>query len=475
MRGRFTIIISIAVVILLLVVLNAVSYVSVRQQPDSELNPNRSTYNVGATGTSALYDLLRETNRQVMRWREPTSALLKNDRNAARPATFVIVGRTRLEFDAEETTPLLRWVEEGGRLVLIDRHPDARLLPSSGNWYVSTQLVKFPPFDATGKPDDMTAGVAPALPSQPTALTRGVEKVLPSKYAALVNIAAEASPSPAPAASKSTGGGERRTGANDETSAPPPPPPRAAKTSPPPAASDTTSPAPVVHLSDNRGPLLVDYAHGKGRIIILSDPFIVANRGIAKEDNLRLAVNVLTGGRDGLIAFDEYHQGHLLAQNELFAYFAGTPVLGMLAQCGIIVLALLWTSGRRFARPLPVRQVDRRSSLEFVASMAELQQRARAYDLAIENIYTRTRRVLARYAGVDNRSPRALIAERVAARSSKLDRRQLEALMFECEEAINGAPVDAKKSLELTARLREVERALGLRMRTRDIRQAKER
>ena len=46
--------------------------------------------------------------------------------------------------------------------------------------------------------------------------------------------------------------------------------------------------------------------------------------------------------------------------------------------------------------------------------MAELQERSRAFDLAIENIYTRTRRVLARYAGVDYNSPRSEIAERVA-------------------------------------------------------------
>jgi hypothetical protein len=46
--------------------------------------------------------------------------------------------------------------------------------------------------------------------------------------------------------------------------------------------------------------------------------------------------------------------------------------------------------------------------------------------------------------------------------------------MFECEDAINGAPVDAKKSLSLISRLREIERLLGLRMRSRDIRQAKE-
>ncbi|MBC7910886.1 MAG: hypothetical protein H7Y30_10330, partial [Pyrinomonadaceae bacterium] len=92
---------------------------------------------------------------------------------------------------------------------------------------------------------------------------------------------------------------------------------------------------------------------------------------------------------------------------------------------------------------------------------------------AIENIYARTRRVLARYAGTDNMAPRSEIAARVAARS-KLNRPQLEKLMHDCEEAINGAPITAKRSLALVAGLREVERVLGLRMRSREIRQAKE-
>jgi hypothetical protein len=104
--------------------------------------------------------------------------------------------------------------------------------------------------------------------------------------------------------------------------------------------------------------------------------------------------------------------------------------------------------------------------------MAELQQRARAYDLAIENIYARTRRVLARYAGLNSNSSRADIAARVAARS-QLNAQELEALMRDCEDAIAGEPVSARRALQLVARLREVERALGLRMRSREIKQAK--
>ncbi len=105
--------------------------------------------------------------------------------------------------------------------------------------------------------------------------------------------------------------------------------------------------------------------------------------------------------------------------------------------------------------------------------MAELQERSKAFDLAIENIYSRTRRVLARYAGVDYNSSRSEVALRVAARSN-LDAHQLETLMRQCEETINGAPVNWRQSLDLVRRLREVEGRLGLRMRSREIRQAAE-
>jgi hypothetical protein len=135
-----------------------------------------------------------------------------------------------------------------------------------------------------------------------------------------------------------------------------------------------------------------------------------------------------------------------------------------------MAVALVWSRGTRFGRPLPVPQVDRRSSLEFVASMAELQQRAKAHDLALENIYTRVRRVLARHAGLNQNSTRAQIATRVASRS-KLNEKQLESLMRSCEDTINGAPTNAKDTLQLVKRLRELEARLGLQGRARDEKQ----
>ncbi|PYS49319.1 MAG: hypothetical protein DMF68_10355 [Acidobacteria bacterium] len=487
MRQRFAIIITIAVVVVLLVVLNAVSYVSNEQKPDEEFNPDRSTFNAGATGTLAFYDVLSESGRKVVRWREETQALLADENRDKYPSTFVVIGRTRIPFDEDEVHSLLKWVEHGGRLVIIDRAPDPRLLPVSDKWSVSTKTEVLPANNVhPNNSEEMTAGVAPARPSLPSTLTRDVETVMPSRFASTINISTTQSAS-AMAKERPTATPVTEENEDEDEEPPPPPPPSLPKNSnASPHATDYTprapatynnpvlkSPAPVAQIETTKGALLVDYPHGAGRIILLSDPYIVSNGGIRLADNLQLAINVVAG-ETGIIAFDEYHQGRAAARNQLVAYFAGTPILWMLAQGALLIFVILWTGGRRFARPLPVAQLDRRSSLEFVASMAELQQRARAYDLAIENIYSRLRRLLVRQAGLSHNSPRSEIASRVAARSQKLNARELETLMRECEEVINGAQVDTGKALELVRNLRRVERILGLRMRSRETRQAAE-
>jgi hypothetical protein len=495
MRGRLLIFLTIAVMLVALVALNAASYVRVERGGDLEFAPDRSTLNYGATGTRALYEYLEQAGHKVERWGQRIESL--EEGGATRPASFVVVGQTRRNFEREEAQALLRWVEAGGRLVIIDRSPDTALLPTSWRWRVASEVFDTPGPDV--RPDNvesMTRDVPLLAPSQPTPLTRDVAQVTRSRFASSLHIyKVDAAAPVAVTGRRGTVWSKSRTPSSteeeddffggEETTQPPPPPPAPVIAADPPTeaseeaeeAEEAISPAPVNHLPDGRdadGSLLVDYAYGRGRIVVMSDPFIVSNAGINRSDNLLLAANVLSGGTDGLIAFDEFHQGYGTTRNEFFAYFAGTPILWLFAQAGVIIAAIIWTRGRRFARPLPAPHVDRRSKLEFVASMAELQQRARAYDLAVENIYGRTRRALARYAGVASDAPHAELAARVAARSGK-DARGLEALLRECEDAMAGAPLSARKALSLVAALRDLERQLGIRMRAREIRQAEAR
>jgi hypothetical protein len=472
MRQWLGIIITIVLAIGLLIAINSLAYVSEEKRQDSELNPNRSSYNAGPTGTRALYDFLSESGYKVMRWREAPDRLLAAAGDKVQ--TFVIVGRPLVSVDEEEATSLLLWVARGGRLVIIDRRPEDYLLPRAGEWKVTTEFLEFPDFGVDpARPEQMTEGVKPAHPVQPTLLTRAVGSVMPSKFFSSIKFfasndkakkeAKNESDQSSPASEDASGDED---GGFDEA---PPTEPSSGSKSVLANSPSASSPAPVVHLTTAGTAVLLDYAHGQGRIVLLSDPFIVANGGIGLNDNLQLAMNLLSAS-DGITAFDEFHQGRAIAHNAFVNYFAGTPVLAICGQIVLLILLILWTRGRRFARPLPLPQIDRRSSLEFVASMAELQQRARAFDLAIENIYSRTRRVLTRYAGVDYNTPRAEIAARIAARST-LSAHQVETLMRQSEEAINGGGISERQSIQLVKRLREVESALGLRMRSREVKQ----
>jgi hypothetical protein len=446
MRQRLTVILTFVVIIGLLIIISSISYVKKDDGNDLEVAPNRSTYHGGPTGLRALHDFLNESGYKVIRWKDNPQRLLGDSGKLVK--TFVVVGEIKVHFTDTEQEALTKWIAAGGHLVLIDRHPQQDTAEAKAqSWNITVRRLESPTLEINpANSQQMTDKVVAFQPVQPTLLTRNVENVMPSRFATRLNIAPLAAV-------------EQHNDEVTETEEETPPP-------------SSTSTAPVVHLRDDQGALLVDFTYGSGRVVILTDPYIVSNGGIRLNDNLQLAVNLLTAA-DGLIAFDEYHQGKGSSQNSFAGYFAGTPVLLVAAQVGLVVLLILWTRGRRFGRPLPLPQVDRRSSLEFVASMAELQQRARAFDLAIENIYTRTRRVLARHAGMDYNSSRSEIAKRIAARGT-IDAHKLETLMRQCEDVINGEPCTWRQSIDLVRRLREVERDLGLRMRSREVRQAAE-
>ncbi|HEY8562226.1 MAG TPA: DUF4350 domain-containing protein [Pyrinomonadaceae bacterium] len=502
MKQKLFIILGLCALIVVLVGLNAVSYTQKEKQLDSEASPNRSTYNLGATGTRAFFELLTETGRKAVRWREAPLALLGDDEN--KPATFVIVGKTRKEIGDEEAAQILRWVSAGGKLVLIDREPPSNLVATTADWHVYFNTAFRRPAFTTDASDqqEMTTGVKAARPVQPSIYTKGVNGVQPSAFATSVNFnhlsAAEiegdasraskpipnfSSASPrfepppksfaTPNANSATGSGSASGGERNA-------PKRngnveikeviVKKTPAPLAASDGTdsSPAfaaPVVHINADGRNLLVDVPYGAGKIVFLSDPFIVANGGIGMVDNAQLALNVVESG-DRIIAFDEYHQGHGTNENRLLEFFAGTPVIPIFLQIALVVALVLFSQSRRFARAVPEPEPDRLSKLEYVSAMAELQRRTKGYDLAIENIYTDFRRRVARLVGVDAQKARKQdLAMLICERLPNENPLELEKLMQRCEDVMHGDATGKKEVLRLTARLREIEEKLGLQRR----------
>ncbi len=494
MRQKFLIILALLFLIILLVGLNAASYTQKEELPDTEIAPNRSTYHAGATGTRAFYDLLAETGRKPMRWQEPMSALLINNKN--NPSTFVVIGQTRREFTDAEIEQLLRWVSQGGKLVIIDREPPTELVKTTANWSVSFEPSKDLPFINTDPSDQkqMTEKTVAAKPVQPSVFTEKVNAVQPSRFASSIKFerfadaASEAKPAESDVPTKFSIEPEKESSpkskqakddglfqASEPTPVPPP-----IKAAPQENKSDGTSSetgdsgtvetnaliAPVGHLANNEKNLLVDVPFGSGEIVFLTDPYIVSNGSINLVDNAQLAVNVVAS-REGIIAFDEFHQGYGANNNSLLAYFEGTPLTAMILQLAVLIGVILYTQSRRFARPLPENEPNRLSKLEYVSAMAELQQRTKAYDLAIENIYTDFRRRTARLVGVDNFTTSRQDLAKLIAERAKMNFDEVENLMFVSEDIIRGEPTNKREVLQITSRLRLLEEKLGLQRRKR--------
>jgi hypothetical protein len=219
------------------------------------------------------------------------------------------------------------------------------------------------------------------------------------------------------------------------------------------------------HLGDSSGGVLADARLGRGRVLMLTEPYVIANNGIAEADNLFLAINLLADRPPGSIAFDEFHHGYgssgLLDQTSggVISYFRGTPIPWMMAQGLLIVTLAIYARGRRFGRPLPVKREARTTNLEFVSSMANIARLARASDLAMQNIYSEFRRKLCRYVSLPTRVETPRLAAAVA-RRGRLEESHLRRLLMKCEMVSRGQQVSDSELLGLVTRVREVEAIL---------------
>lgn len=453
MKQKMLIFLSFIFLIALLIGINAVSYTQKDKEPDTELKANRSTYNTGATGTRAFYDLLAETGRKVTRWQENPAQLFNSSK---RPNTFVIIGRTRLEIEKEETEQILRWVSEGGKLVIIDREPNPEFIKTTASWSLENHLNQTFIFNVDPSiQQQMIAGTSAIKPSQPSIYTRGITAVQPSRFASSLTVSfgsSQENPQPS------------MTPMYDFPATPKP----TAKTDPnlSPKKDEEllviqNAVSPFVHVSDGQKNILVDYPYGEGQIVFLTDPYIVSNSGISLVDNARLGINIIAS-REGIIAFDEYHQGYGANAQSVWGYFSGTPVIPIFGQIALLIGLILFSQSRRFARPLPAEEPSRLSKLEYVSAMAELQQRTKAYDLAVENIFSEFRRSATRLLGMDNFSTSRKELAKAIAERTKLEELDVYNVMRKCEEIIRGEKTSKKEVLELITRLREIEEKLGI-------------
>jgi hypothetical protein len=441
MRRYFGLILTIVIALAVLIGLNALSSASRDRRPESEADPRRSSYNAGPTGTRAFYQLLEESGYRVARWRESYDLLEQK----AAAATLVITGPAPFGqiLTAAEAAALHAWIAGGGRALVISRTPRAQF----GDPAVSIKGSSLADL-LESDPDRLVDERSDLLIAQPTELTWNVHGLAVSRLAARMKFQPASAPAEhrTPAAEASP---EKEPGGEEAGSE------RKAEAEAVPGAALT---APVIHLGDSDGAVLADFDYGEGRVVFLSDPFVVANHGIGRGSNLTLALNLIRalGGRERQVFFDEYHHGYRGEANSLVSYFRGTPVPWLFGQALLLAALIVYSYGKRFARPLPLPQVDRHSPLEFVGSMANLQQVAQARDLALENIYPRFKAQLCRALGVPVRARPEEVVAGLSRRRLKVSEAELRQTLTECERALAGGPLDDHRLVALVASLRRI-------------------
>ena len=179
--------------------------------------------------------------------------------------------------------------------------------------------------------------------------------------------------------------------------------------------------------------LLAGIRQGKGYIYLSSATLPFTNAGLRDDQDAALVLNLFrrlpSGGR---ILFDEYHHGFFTPPS-LRTMILSRPWGWALLYALAVIGAYLLLTGRRFGRPVPLREeVTRRSSAEYVESMADLFQRGGKRAFILQHYYTAFKRRLARPFGINP---------------------QIDDESF-VKELARYRPVDAQQLLTILARLR---------------------
>ncbi|HEY7675766.1 MAG TPA: DUF4350 domain-containing protein [Candidatus Methylomirabilis sp.] len=169
-------------------------------------------------------------------------------------------------------------------------------------------------------------------------------------------------------------------------------------------------------FADEAGDALAIKRLDRGTLIALADPGIFSNARLETAGHARLALNiVLAHAGKGTVLVDEFHHGHG-HQGAFARYLRGTAVPWMMAQAVLAFLALLLARGTRFGPPVPPPREVRASSLEYVAALGDLYQRAGARRIAAEALAASFRRGLTEAVGARPGEDASRLAARAARR-----------------------------------------------------------
>jgi hypothetical protein len=109
-------------------------------------------------------------------------------------------------------------------------------------------------------------------------------------------------------------------------------------------------------IAGDKGMLVGELVERNRRVLVLSDPDVIANHGLAREGNAALAVALIKRlrGANGTVVFDETIHGYTAPAENPFALMFRFPFVIATVQGLIAVGLLLWATMARFGAPQSV-------------------------------------------------------------------------------------------------------------------------
>jgi hypothetical protein len=153
----------------------------------------------------------------------------------------------------------------------------------------------------------------------------------------------------------------------------------------------------VTVFGDEDTAAVVTWKFGRGQIVWWAAATPLINGGIRRTGNLELLLNSMGPAAGTAVLWDEYYHG---ARETLWSFLAPTPAPWILAQIGLVFLALAFSYSRRLGPARMPAEVSRLSPLEFVETLGDLYDSARAGSSAVETACGRLRFLLARQLGL---------------------------------------------------------------------------
>jgi hypothetical protein len=158
----------------------------------------------------------------------------------------------------------------------------------------------------------------------------------------------------------------------------------------------------TVLLGARDAPLLTGIRHGSGYIYLSATSYPFTNSGLDDSENARMVINLLRRvPAGGEVLFDEIHHGYRNRPSTTTTIFGSPWGWGGFYAALTIGLYLI-LSGRRFGRPIPLQEeIVRRSSAEYVESMADLLQRGAKHSYVLNHYRQTLKRRIARPFGLN--------------------------------------------------------------------------